>query len=136
MREKVVVHTNERDKPKHNLEIFGRVENFASIKPGSVLLEGPAGKEIKGQVRIIPKDKYPFEIVGIHLLRGKYVGYQLRKVEDSKGGGYVLSVENLSNKKGRYSDRILLKTTSTIRPELKIKVYGNIFSKEPRKAEP
>jgi hypothetical protein len=94
------------------------------------------GKEIKVQVRIIPEDKYPFEIVGTDLIRGKYVSCQLREVDASEGGGYVLSVENLRDRGGRYSDMIILKTTSKIRPELKIKVYGNILSNETRKVKP
>lgn len=136
MREKILVRTNDLDKPNHKLEVFGKVESFAVIRPGGVLLSGQVGKEIKVQVRIIPVDKYPFEIVGTSLIRGKYVGCELREVDASQGGGYVLSVYNLRNKRGRYSDLITLKTTSKIRPELKIKVYGNIFSNEPRKVKP
>jgi hypothetical protein len=136
LREKIVVRTNDPDKPYHNLEIFGNVENFATIKPGGVLLTGHVGKEIRAKVRIIPEDKYPFEIVGTSLMRGKYVVCELREIDASEGGGYTLTVENLRNKGGRYSDLITLKTTSKIRPEIKIKVYGNIFSNEPRKEKP
>jgi len=87
-------------------------------------------------VHIILEDKYPFEIVGTSLIRGKYVGCELRENDESKGEGYLLTVKNLRNRSGRYSDLITLKTTSKIRPEIKIKVYGNIFSNEPRKAKP
>ena len=136
MREKIVVRTNDPDKPNQKLEVFGNVERFVTIKPGVVLLTGHVGKEIKVLVRIIPEKKYPFEIVGTSLIRGKYVGCELREADESKGGGYVLTVENLRNKRGRYSDLITLKTTSKIRPEIKISVYGNILSNEPRKVKP
>ncbi|MCD4717496.1 MAG: hypothetical protein K8R45_12260, partial [Desulfobacterales bacterium] len=111
-------------------------EKFVTIKPGIVLLTGDVGKEIKVLVRIIPEDKYPFGIVGTSLIRGKYVGCELKEVDASAGGGYSLTVKNLRNRRGRYSDLITLKTTSKIRPEIKIKVYGNIFSNEPRKVKP
>jgi hypothetical protein len=136
LREKILVRTNDPDKPNHKIEVFGNVEKFATIRPGIVLLTGDVGKEIKVLVRIIPEDKYPFEIVGTSLIRGKYVGCELKEVDASEGGGYSLSVLNLRNKRGRYSDLITLKTTSKIRPEIKIKVYGNIVSNEPRKAKP
>ena len=136
MKEKIVVRTNDPAKPEQELEVFGKVENFVTIRPGAVLLTGHAGKEIKVLVRIIPEDKYPFEIVGTSLIRGKYVACELREDGGSKKGGYLLTVENLRNKRGRYSDLITLKTTSKIRPEIKIKVYGNIFSNEPRKVKP
>ena len=136
MREKIVVRTNDPDKLHQKLEVFGNVENFVTIRPGAVLLTGDVGIEIKVLVRIIPEDKYPFEIVGTSLIRGKYVGCELKEVDASEGGGYALSVENLRNIRGRYSDLITLKTTSKIRPEIKIKVYGNIFSDEPRKVKP
>jgi hypothetical protein len=136
LREKIVVRTNDPDKPNYKIEVFGNVEKFVNISPGIVLLTGNEGKEIKVMVRIIPEDKYPFEIVGTSLIRGKYVGLELRKDDESKGGGYLLTVENLRAIRGRYSDLIILKTTSKIRPEIKIKVYGNIFSNEPRKLKP
>jgi len=136
LREKIVVLTNDPDKPNQKLEVFGNVERFVTIKPGVVLLSGVVGKQIKVVVRIIPEKKYPFKIVGTSLIRGKYVGCELREVDASEGGGYALSVENLRNRRGRYSDLITLKTTSKIRPEIKIKVYCNIFSKEPRKVKP
>ncbi len=136
MREKIVVRTNDPDKPDHKLVVFGSVEKFVNIRPGAVLLSGLAGKEIEVLVRIIPEDKYPFEIVGTSLIRGKYVRCELKEIDASEGGGYSLSVLNLRNKRGRYSDLITLKTTSKIRPEIKIKVYGNIFSNEPRKSKP
>jgi hypothetical protein len=136
LREKIVVRTNDPDNPNHKIEVFGNVERFVTIRPRNVLLTGNVGKEIKALVRIIPEDKYPFKIVGTSLIRGKYVGCELREVDASEGGGYALSVENLRNGGGRYSDLITLKTTSKIRPEIKIKVYGNIFSNEPRKVKP
>jgi len=136
LREKIVVRTNDPDKPNQKLEVFGNVERFVTIKPGIVRLTGLEGKEIKILVRIIPEKKYPFEIVGTTLIRGKYVGCELREADASEGEGYVLTVENLKNGRGRYSDLITLKTTSKIRPEIKIKVYGNIFSNEPRKVKP
>jgi len=40
-----------------------------------------------------------------------------------------LTVENLKKVGGRYSDTIYLKTDSKIKPEIKIRVYGNIFEK-------
>ncbi|MBW2117488.1 MAG: hypothetical protein JRH09_06145 [Deltaproteobacteria bacterium] len=136
MREKIVVRTNDPDKPNLKIEVFGNVEKFVTIRPGVVLLTGHVGKQVKAVVRIIPEKKYPFEIVGTSLIRGKYVGCELKEADASGGGGYVLTVENLRNRRGRYSDLITLKTTSKIRPEIKIKVYGNIFSNEPRKVKP
>ena len=99
-------------------------------------MTGLVGKQIKVVVRIIPEKKYPFKIVETSLVRGKYVRCELREVDASEGGGYALTVKNLRNRRGRYSDLITLKTTSKIRPEIKIEVYCNIFSNEPRKVKP
>jgi len=38
-----------------------------------------------------------------------------------------LIVENLKKGKGHYYDTIYLKTDSKIKPEIKIRVYGNIL---------
>jgi hypothetical protein len=50
----------------------------------------------------------------------------LDEVKKSNGPAYELRVENLRQKTGRYYDTIILKTDSKIRPELDVRVYGNL----------
>ena len=58
---------------------------------------------------------------------GKNVLYKLEEVNKPTEKGYVLHVENTKKDAGRYRDTIVLKTTSEIKPELEIRIYGNIF---------
>jgi len=80
-------------------------------------------------VKIIPEEKYPFKIVGDRTIHNQNFHYKLEEVKRSTKTEYVLTVENLKKEKGRYSDTIKLKTDSKIRPEIRIRVYGNILAR-------
>ncbi len=93
-------------------------------------MRGDIEKQIKVLVKIIPEEKYPFKIVEAKAKNGKFIKYKLEEVIRLKGTEYLLNVENLKKEKGRYFDTIYLKTTSKMRPEIKISVYGNITDKK------
>jgi len=111
------------------LTIMGNVEQFVDIVPKRVVLRGFAGDPIKANVKIIPKDKYPFTIKNAKATNTKDIAFTLEKTKNSEKMEYVLTVENLKKTKGRYADAIKLKTDSKIRPEIKIYVIGNIFDR-------
>jgi len=87
-------------------------------------------------VKIIPESKYPFKIEEVHAQKGKDIRFELKPLKDQEKSGYELTVENLKKAKGRYSDTIILKTDSKIKPELKIHVYGDILDKPRQKITP
>ena len=82
-------------------------------------------------VKIIPEEKYPFKMVGDRTVNKKYIRYELKEVKRSEKTEYVLTVANLKKRKGRYFETIRLKTDSKIRPEIRIRVYGNILDRSP-----
>ena len=104
------------------------MELFARVRPAVVHLIGPVGREVTVPVRIVPEKKYAFRITGVRLLRGRYVACKLEETAAPEGPEYLLTVKNLRKKRGRYSDIIILKTTSDIRPEIRLIVYGNIYA--------
>ena len=84
-------------------------------------------------VEIIPEDKYPFKIEEVRAQKGKDIRFELKPLKGQEQSGYQLIVENLKKTKGRYSDAIILKTDSKVKPELKIHVYGDILDKPGQK---
>ena len=123
----VTVETSDKKNPVARLEISGKIEKFATIVPASVRLSGPPGKPVVGEVKIIPQEKYPFSVTEAKALDGKNILIKLEEVTKPPEKGYVLHIENTKKDAGRYRDTIVLKTTSKIKPELEIRVYGNIF---------
>jgi hypothetical protein len=95
-------------------------------------LHGVAGEQIKRRVAIIPAPKYPFKIVKVRLRDGKDVAYQLSEEKSENGQKYALTVENKRMEKGSYFDIITLETDSKIKPELHIRVYGQLRA-QPKK---
>jgi len=95
-----------------------------------VSLNGEAGAEIKVSVKIAPATKDLFEIVEAKADSGKEIGISLTEAKGPDGKAYVLTVENRRKMKGRYRDTIKLLTTSSIRKELTIPVYGNIKARQ------
>jgi hypothetical protein len=121
-----MVKTNSPDPSVFYLTIMGNVENFVTIVPKRVMLRGTAGQLIKATAKIIPEEKYPFNIKSVSVVNKKNIGVKLEKSQDSKTTSYLITVENLKKTKGRYFDTIKLKTDSKIRPEIMIYVIGNI----------
>ena len=136
LQKSITVITNDKKAPRQKVTFTGRVEKFATITPKKVKLKGTSGKSITAQVKIIPEKKYEFSITEIKADKGENIRYSLEKEEGAKGKGYILTVENLKTVKGKYRDTIRLKTTSKIRPEIAIKVYGYIESEKIAKVTP
>ena len=105
------------------------MENFANIKPARVRLSGMAGHPIATTVTIIPKGKYPFQILDVKATDGGNIRYELTERPAAGGKGYTLSVENTKKEKGSYHDVIRLRTDSSVKPEIHIRVSGHIRDK-------
>lgn len=100
------------------------------IRPkGSVRLIGHVGSEIRQTVTIIPEKKFQFKIIDATAKKGKNITYELAE-QKPDSNGYVLTVVNKKQEKGRYFDTISLKTTSKIRPQIHIRVYGDVRVKK------
>ncbi len=110
-----------------NFSIAGTVEQVVTIEPRRIVLRGAMGKPIIKTVKITPNGKYSFRIVEAKADQGKNIRYTLDELKGSGGTVYVLTVENLLQSKGNYSDIIRLKTDSQIQPMISLMVSGNIF---------
>ncbi len=126
MSKTATVYTNDKKRPQIKLTISGLVEKFVIVKPKVVRLNGRSGEPLKSSVTITPREKYPFKIIKSEAKKGLNIRFKLEEVKKEKVTEYLLTVENVMNKKGRYFDTVSLKTDSKIRPEIQIKVYGNI----------
>ena len=121
-----VVHTDDPDKPRLTLVLTGTVAEFAVITPKRVVLRGTAGQPVKGMVTIVSKDTYPFNITAATARYGNNIHFEYKEIQQSESKGYLLTIENVMTHKGRYSDTVILKTDSPIRPEITIQVFANI----------
>ena len=124
MKKTAGIYTNDKSRPRQDLVISGPVEKFASIRPQHVSLRGYAGDPIKSEVTIIPEKKYPFKILDARAQDDKNINIQLAEIKKSSGPAWVLNVENLRQKTGRFYDTIILKTDSKVKPQLDVRVYG------------
>jgi hypothetical protein len=132
MKKTAGVYTNDKNRPRMDLVITGQVEKFVTIRPRHINLRGFTGDAIKATVSLIPEKKYPFKILKVSAKDGNNIKVELEEVELSANGAYELKVENLKQDTGRYYDTIILETDSKIRPQLSVRVYGNL---RPRKSE-
>jgi hypothetical protein len=131
MKKAATVYTNDRTNPTLRLTVSGPVERFAAITPGRVVLNGYADTKISRSVEIRQEKKYPFKITEAKARRGEHIRFELSEMAGKPQTGYILSVENLKNTGGRYYDQVVLKTDSTIKPEIRIGVSGYIKERSP-----
>ena len=132
MKKTASIYTNDKNRPRMDLVISGQVDKFVTIQPKHINLRGYTGDTLEASVSLIPEKKYPFKILNARAKDGKNIKFELDEVELSANGAYELKVENLKQDTGRYFDTIFLETDSKIRPQLSVRVYGNL---RPRKSE-
>ena len=127
-RDTLRLFTTNKIQKEITIPVWGEImaPEIASIKPRRLALRGSAREPVKGSVKIIPNDKYPFSITEVKPRDGKNIKYDLKEVEESGKKVYVLTVENLKKEKGRYYDTINLKTDSKYLPEMRISVSAGI----------
>lgn len=117
------VYTDDKSQPNLELVISGMVEKFVTIIPRAVSLRGFVGDSLKKSVNIIPEKKYAFKITNARARNGKYINIQLEEIQGTDRREYSLTVENLRQEQGRYSDMIILETDSKIQPTVNVRVY-------------
>jgi hypothetical protein len=121
------VRTDDRKYPEIKLIITGQVERFANITPDRVTLSGPQGQELIGTVTILPIKERRFAITEAKATTGNSIRFTLEPMQENGQRGYRLTVFNTQQQKGRYFDTIVLKTDSTLSPELRVRVFGTIL---------
>ena len=118
--------SNDTAYPEMRLVVSGTVKKFATITPDTVRLYGTAGAPLKQTVTIVPEKSYPFKIIETKARSGRDIRFDLREEKDATTVKYLLTVENLKDSQGRYSDTIQLTTDSKIKPQIQISVFGRI----------
>ena len=122
----IIVYCNDPRRQQFSLVMIGEVKRFAAIEPGFARLFGKAGDPIHTTIRIVPDKPYRFRILGPVEQETDNIRFTLSRLDTPDGQGYLLTVRNVRKKTGRYYERIVLKTDSPVKPEIKISVYGHI----------
>lgn len=120
----IKVSTNEPNNAMFQLIIYGQISPFADIAPKSLILKGRTGEKIHETAIITPKKEYPFSITGFEL------SDELKDVVsidiDRDNGKYILTAKNKMKSPGQYLGKLVIKTDSSIKPEIKIFIRGII----------
>ncbi len=127
MKKEIVVTTNDPNNATTHLIVKGMVDRIATISPTNVRLAGSADEQITSEVLVVPEVKYPFKIIEALPEKGDDISLLLK--ENTTGNGrseYVVFVSNKATKKGKYWDKITLKTNSKYQPEIVLRVFGDI----------
>lgn len=126
MTKTATIESNDPQTPRLRLTLSGEVNSFARVEPSRVSLAGVVGETIDEQVTITPVAAYPFKVLESKALKGDYIDHRLAEKQSGGAVFYELTVTNLKDEAGHYSDTIIIKTDSEIRPELRINVRGNL----------
>ncbi len=125
MSKSITVYTNDSHKKAMILKIKGPVETVVQVSPRVVRLTGKVSEKIETTVKITPEPKYPLAILSLKAKEGKNIAAGMNS-SSAQTGSWDIVVRNIKTKPGRYFDMLTLKTDSTIQPEIKINVFGNI----------
>ena len=120
------IYTDDPENSKIALTLTGDVIPPADINPQAARLMGKAGEKIQVDIKITPPKNNIFDITDVTAEEGKNIRFDLEKKMDKGNPTFILHVANVKPDPGRYFDKIILKTTSTVSPELQIRVFGII----------
>jgi len=109
--------------------LTGQVIAAADVTPKVARLIGKAGDKIQTDVTITPPVINKFEITGVKVKDGTNIRFKMDKKDKSDPKHFILHLSNIKPDPGRYFDKITLTTTSTISPEISIRVFGIIREK-------
>lgn len=123
----ITVLTNDPKQKQMKFHINGKVESLMLIEPKRLFLSGTTEDHIQARVTITPLKKYPFHIISSSA--DKDIDRKVSFTLSDKKDKYVLTVTNLLKESGRYRGRIVLKTDSSVSPEIPIYVSGMIKEK-------
>jgi hypothetical protein len=100
------------------------------MEPKYARLTGHVGTEITRTITITREEEYPFSIVDAKAKIGKNIALGVEEFKKEESDGYVLTITNKKTAAGRYTDTLILKTDSKVKPTLTIPVYGRIIAEE------
>ncbi len=87
---------------------------------------GPVGTPVRTGIKIIPAPGNPFTVTGAKVEDGGNIAFSLENKADADLPYFILEISNTRKDPGRYSDKIILTTTSAINPEVTVRVFGII----------
>jgi hypothetical protein len=108
------------------LALTGDILPPARLTPQTARLIGPAGTPLAAAITITPSPGNPFAITGAKVEHGGNIVFDLKKKPDAAEPHFILHITNTRKNPGRYSDKIILTTTSAMSPELTVRVFGII----------
>jgi len=124
--QQATVYTDDPQNATILLSLTGEVLAAADINPKAARLIGTAGSIIQTDILITPPAINPFDITGASAEDGTNIALDLKKKPGPDTPHFVLRVVNTRKNPGRYADKIILKTTSPISPELVVRAFGMI----------
>jgi hypothetical protein len=120
------VQTDDPRQSRFRLHLVGGIEKVVHIAPSIVRFEGVAGRPLTREVVIQPTAKYPFRILSVDTKKGACFSCELSREQRDRHPVYRLTVNMDQARKGRYFDKIIIRTDSPYRPEIKIGVFAKI----------
>ena len=116
---------NDPDHPEVVLTLQGYGKPFIEIQPSHIIrLRGKPGEALTSQVRFTSHLPDPWEIKEFKTTIPQFIDVTIKAEEP--GRIYVVEVRNKRQEAGNYAGVIELSTTSTKRPRLILRVFGDL----------
>jgi hypothetical protein len=124
----ITVFSNDPDTPQIALAVRGQIKHYVALNPRVINFWGTPDRKLVRKVGIIPAKEVKLQIKQVRSTISNEVKHTLNIGE--KEGEYLLTVENIRTIPGRYHGNIIMETNLPEKPELILKVYGNIQKPE------
>ncbi len=122
----ITAMTNDKKLPELKVDVELEVKKFVNISQFTIDLVGSKKDKLTGLTIISPLDQHPFKIIELKPKKGYFFDFAFKPVTKEKKTEYQITVRNKINKPVIYRDVLFIRTDHPDRPELKIRVNGNI----------
>ncbi|MFZ2921948.1 MAG: DUF1573 domain-containing protein [Desulfosalsimonadaceae bacterium] len=120
----IMVSTNEPNNSMLKLMMHGQISLFADISPKSLILKGQTGEKVQATSIITPYKEYPFSITGVVL--DEALKEQVSIDIDREDEKFIVTATNKIKSPGQYLGKMIIKTDSSVKPEIKMFIKGTI----------
>lgn len=116
MKKRIKVSIDDPTTPTAYLTIQGPVERVVNITPRTLVFQGNSGKVMEKTITIIPVEKYPLNILDLTFKNSRYLACELKKTQINGKQAFKVIVKTKKEARGKFYDRLLMKTDSRVKP--------------------
>jgi hypothetical protein len=127
-KQNAIIYSNDPDQPTVSVKLGGVIKPYVTVKPSPrVIFSGYHGDKLEESLTITANTDEPLAITGVSSTINDKIEYELKN--EKKDKEYRLLIKTRGGLEETFRGKIVLKTTSSKKPEIPVTVMANLKKK-------